>query len=165
MLDAIMGFITGHPYLNVFLLSMVPIIELRGGMIAAVTMLQLPLIPSYVVCVVGNILPVPILLLFAKTVLGWCIRIPKIGPWFGRFWTKAEINAKKIGKWELLGLMIFVAIPLPGSGAWTGTLIASVLRLKTLPAFFSIALGVLIAGVIMGFASFGLLGAVRAMFA
>lgn len=152
-------------YLSVFIMSMVPVIELRGGMVTAVTVLGLPLIPSYLVCVAGNILPVPVLLLFVRAVLGWCCRLPKIGGWFQRLWDKAQVKAQKIGRWELLGLLLFVAIPLPGSGAWTGSLIATVLRLRPLPAFLVIAAGVLIAGIIMGVMSFGLLGAIEAMFA
>ena len=152
-------------YLSVFIMSMIPVIELRGGLVTAVTVLGLPLIPSYLVCVAGNILPVPVLLLFVRTVLGWCCKLPKIGGWFRHLWDKAQVKAQKIGRWELLGLLLFVAIPLPGSGAWTGSLIATVLRLKPLPAFLVIAAGVLIAGIIMGIMSFGLLGIIGTMFA
>lgn len=152
-------------YLSVFIMSMIPVIELRGGLVTAVTVLGLPLIPSYLVCVAGNILPVPVLLLFVRAVLGWCCKLPKIGGWFQHLWDKAQVKAQKIGRWELLGLLLFVAIPLPGSGAWTGSLIATVLRLKPLPAFLVIAAGVLIAGIIMGIMSFGLLGIIGTMFA
>ncbi|MCI8623694.1 MAG: small multi-drug export protein [Provencibacterium sp.] len=152
-------------YLSVFILSMVPVIELRGGMITAVTVLGLPLIPSYLVCVLGNLLPVPFLLLFVRVVLGWCCKLPKIGGWFQRIWDKAEEKAQKIGKWELLGLLVFVAVPLPGSGAWTGSLIATILRLKPRYAFWVIAAGVLIAGILMGLMSFGLLEVLQAVFA
>lgn len=151
-------------YLSVFIMSMVPIIELRGGMITAITGLGLPFLPAYLTCVAGNILPVPFLLLFAQAVLRWCCKLPKIGKFFSGIMRRAEEKAQKIGRWELIGLMIFVAIPLPGSGAWTGALVATVLRLRLLPAFVAIALGVLIAGLIMGFASFGLLGVLETMF-
>ena len=76
-------------YLSVFIMSMVPVIELRGGMITAVTVLGLPLLPSYLVCVAGNILPVPFLLLFVRVVLGWCCRLKKIGGFFQRIWDKS----------------------------------------------------------------------------
>lgn len=149
-------------YLTVFFTSMLPIVELRGGLPLAVTAMGLPLIPSYIVCVLGNMLPVPFLLLFAKAVLNWCRTWPKVGKYFDKILTKGEEKAKKIGKWELLGLLGFVAIPLPGTGAWTGCLIAVVLSLKPLPSFLVIFGGVLIAGIIMGFASFGLLGILQA---
>lgn len=152
-------------YFSAFFMSMLPIVELRGGLPLAVTAFGLPLIPSYLVCVLGNMLPVPFLLLFAKAVLKWCAKLPKIGGFFQKIMTKGEEKASKIGKWELLGLFGFVAIPLPGTGAWTGCLIAVVLSLKPLPAFLSILAGVLVAGIIMGFASFGLLGVLQTMFA
>ncbi|RGB68359.1 MULTISPECIES: COG2426 family protein [Oscillospiraceae] len=163
MLDFLLSSLQDYPYLYVFLISMLPIIELRGGMIAAITALGLPFPSSYLVCVIGNLLPVPFLLLFGERVLVWCAKLPKIGGFFSRILVKADEKAHKIGKWELLGLMIFVAIPLPGSGAWTGSVIATLLRLRPLYAFFAIALGVLLAGVIMGFASFGLLGVLQAV--
>lgn len=152
-------------YLYAFFMSMLPIVELRGGLPLAVTAFGLPLVPSYIVCVLGNILPVPFLLLFARAVLHWCMKLPKIGHLFQKIVAKGEEKAKKIGKWELLGLLGFVAIPLPGTGAWTGCLIAVVLSLKPLPSFIVISLGVLIAGIIMGFASFGLLEILTAMVA
>ena len=100
-----------------------------------------------------------------RVVLGWCCKLPKIGGWFQRIWDKAEEKAQKIGKWELLGLLVFVAVPLPGSGAWTGSLIATILRLKPRYAFWVIAAGVLIAGILMGLMSFGLLEVLQAVFA
>lgn len=144
-------------YLTVFLVSMLPIVELRGA-IPTGAVLGLPFWANYIICVIGNMLPVPFLILFAKGLLEWLSGFEKIGPFFAKIINKADEKAKNLGKYELLGLFLFVAIPAPGTGAWTGSLIAAILRLKLGSAILAIAAGVMTSGIIMGIISFGLFG-------
>ena len=147
---------------------MVPLIELRGA-IPVSQILSLPLIPSYMVCILGNMLPVPIIYLFARRVLIWGKDKPVIGKFFTFCLEKGEKGGKKLqakaGRGLFLALMLFVGIPLPGTGAWTGTLAASLLDMDFKSSVIAVLLGVLLAGIIMGAASAGLFGAVGAMFA
>ena len=117
-------------YLWVFLISMVPIIELRGAIPVAVGM-GLPLIPSYIICIIGNMLPVPFIYFFARKVLIWGSDKPVIGKFFTFCLEKGEKGGKKLqakaGRGLFVALLLFVGIPLPGTGAWTGTLAASLL--------------------------------------
>lgn len=157
-----MAFITtllSNPYFYTFFISMLPIIELRGGLPAGIAM-GLGFVPAYITAVVGNLLPVPILILFSKQVVSFLAKHHVCGDFFGKLIRKADEKSKTLGKYELLGLFLFVAIPLPGTGAWTGSLIAAVLRLRIGPAFVAIAGGVLAAGLIMGVLSYGVLGAI-----
>lgn len=145
------------PILIPFIISMIPILELRGGLIAA-SILQIPMWEAIGVCVLGNILPIPFILLFIEKILNW-MEGCKIG-WMRKLalWLKARGTGKKadkIRKVEFLGLLLFVGIPLPGTGAWTGSLIASLLhvsRKKSVPAIF---LGLILATVIMCIVSYG----------
>ncbi len=150
-------------YLLVFFISMLPIVELRGAIPFGITM-GLDVLPTFVVAILGNCLPVPFLILFAKKVLLWLTRFPKIGPLADRIIYKATEKAEKIGNYELLGLFLFVAIPLPGTGAWTGSLVAALLQLRAAKAFPVISLGVVAAGIIMSLASAGLFGALSYIF-
>lgn len=143
-------------YATVFFISMLPIVELRGAIPVGAT-LGLDFWENYLLCVLGNVLPVPFLILFAKGILEWLSRFEKIGPFFQKIIRKADEKAKKLGKFELLGLFLFVAVPAPGTGAWTGSLIAAILRLRLRGALLAIALGVMASGIIMGIISFGLL--------
>ena len=155
-------------YLYIFFISMVPLIELRVA-IPVSQILSLPLIPSYIVCILGNMLPVPIIYLFARRVLIWGKDKPVIGKFFTFCLEKGEKGGKKLqakaGRGLFLALMLFVGIPLPGTGAWTGTLAASLLDMDFKSSVIAVLLGVLLAGIIMGAASAGLFGAVGAMFA
>ena len=155
-------------YLIVFLISMVPLIELRGAIPYAVGF-PLPLLPSYVLAMIGNMIPVPIIYLFARRVLIWGKDKPVIGKFFTFCLEKGEKGGKKLqakaGRGLFLALMLFVGIPLPGTGAWTGTLAASLLDMDFKSSVIAVLLGVLLAGIIMGAASAGLFGAVGAMFA
>lgn len=144
-----------------FCISMVPVIELRGGIPIGAGM-QLPFWQVYLVCVLGNLLPVPFLILFAKTVLQKLATVPKIGPFFASIIKKADEKAAEIGKYEKWGLFTFVAIPLPGTGAWTGSLVAALLRMRLLSAFGIITAGVLVSGLIMSGISYGLFAALFA---
>lgn len=148
--------------LFLFVLSMVPIIELRGAVPIGVGW-GLPFWLVYGVSVVGNLLPVPILIPFARRVLRWGATLPKIGALFRKI---LDIGARKVQKVRgavLLGLYLFVAIPLPGTGAWTGCLIATLLQLPLRRAFWPIAAGVATAGVVMGVTSYGLFGLAAVM--
>ena len=146
-------------YLLIFLVSMVPLVELRGGVPIAVGM-GLPYFPSLIVCVIGNMLPVPVIYLFARKVLEWGRDKKYIGKFFTYCIEKGEIGGQKLiaraGRGGLfVALMLFVGIPLPGTGAWTGTLAASFLNMGIKSTTLSVVLGVILAGIIMGLASTG----------
>ena len=144
-------------HLYVFALSMVPVIELRGA-IPLGAALGLPIYTNYLVSVVGNFLPVPFILLFIRHVLGWMKttkHFAKIALWLEE---KAEKHSDKVLRYATFGLFLFVAIPLPGTGAWTGALVAALLRMRMKYAIPSILLGVMAAGVIMALASYGVVG-------
>lgn len=151
-------------YLIVFLISMVPLIELRGAIPYAVGF-NLPTIPSYIVAILGNLLPVPFIFLFARRLLEWGKDKPVIGPFFRFCLEKGEKGGRKLqakaGKGLYLALLLFVGIPLPGTGAWTGTLAASLLDMDFRKSTISVILGVILAGVIMLAASMGVFGAIR----
>jgi uncharacterized membrane protein len=154
-------------YLIVFLISMVPLVELRGAIPYAV-IFQLPFVPSYIIAVVGNMLPVPIIYLFARRVLIWGKDKKYIGKFFTFCLEKGEKGGKKLqakaGRGLFLALLLFVGIPLPGTGAWTGTLAASLLDMDFKSSVLAVMLGVILAGVIMALASTGALGALSAVF-
>ncbi len=144
-------------YLLCFLVSMVPLIELRGGVPIAVGM-GLPYWNALVICVIGNMLPVPIIYFFARKVLLWGRDKKYIGSFFTYCIEKGERGgqklARKAGRGGLfLALMLFVGIPLPGTGAWTGTLAASFLNMGIKSTSLAVSLGVVIAGIIMGIVS------------
>ena len=150
-------------YLLIFLISMVPIVELRGA-IPYAAVLGLPLIPSYIICVIGNMLPVPFIYLFARKVLDWGKDKKVIGGFCRWCLTKGEKAGEKLksraGNGLFLALLLFVGIPVPGTGAWTGTLGASMLGLGFRKSSLAVMLGVLLAGVIMLLASTGVLRAI-----
>lgn len=151
-------------YLIVFLISMVPLIELRGAIPYAVGF-NLPMVPSYIVAVIGNMLPVPFIFLFARKLLEWGKDKPVIGRFFTFCLEKGEKGGRKLqekaGKGLYIALMLFVGIPLPGTGAWTGTLAASLLDMDFKKSTLYVMLGVILAGVIMLAASLGVFGAIR----
>ena len=155
-------------YLLVFLVSMVPMIELRGAVLLAPG-LGLPMLPSYIVCILGNMLPVPFIHLFARKVLTWGANKRVIGPFFQWCLVKGHRGGEKLkakaGRGLPWALLLFVGIPLPGTGAWTGTLAASILDMKFKDVLIACMGGVLLAGIIMGLASAGLLGALSGLFA
>ena len=141
-------------YLTVFLISMVPLIELRGALPIALGM-GLPTLSAYLICIVGNMLPVPIIYFFARKVLIWGADKKYIGKFFTFCLEKGERAGKKLvetaGRGGLfVALMLFVGIPLPGTGAWTGALGASFLNMGFKSTVASVSLGVIMAGIIMG---------------
>ena len=146
-------------YIIVFIVSMVPLIELRGA-IPIAEGLGLNRLISYVIAIIGNMLPVPIIYLFARKVLEWGKDKKIIGKFFTWCLNKGERGGKKLeakaGKGLYWALFIFVGIPLPGTGAWTGTLAASMLKLDFKKTVLAVLAGVLLAGIIMMIFSFGL---------
>ena len=137
------------------LISMLPVVELRGGLPAGVA-LGLPIPLSFAASLLGNMLPVPFVILFARPVFQWVrAHIPALGSFVTKLETRAYAKSKNVKKYEAWGLLIFVAIPLPGTGAWTGALIASVLNMRLKRAVPVIFLGVIIAGSIMTVLTYG----------
>ena len=143
-------------YLIVFFISMVPIVEIRGAVPVAVAN-DLNLFWTYVICILGNMLPVPIIYLFARKVLVWGSDKKFIGRFFSFCLEKGEKVGRKLEAKAVNGmfvaLMLFVGIPLPGTGAWTGTLAASILDLGFKKSVIAVMCGVVIAGIIMGIGS------------
>lgn len=141
----------------IFIISLMPILELRGGLLAA-SLLDVEFIRALIICIIGNVLPIPIVLLFLKKVLDlfekWSIT-KKVVDWLLK---KVESKREQIDKYGYWGLVLFVGIPLPGTGAWTGSLLAVVLGLNRKKSFVCILLGVLLAAIIMSVLSYGILG-------
>lgn len=140
----------------VFLCSMIPIIELRGAIPLGAGLGLSPAL-NYALSVLGNMLPVPVILLCIRGVLHWMKHCPvalfsKVALWLEN---KAEKNRAKVEKYAFWGLFLFVAVPLPGTGAWTGSLVAALMRMNFWRALVSVLLGVLSAGIIMSFVSYG----------
>ena len=175
-------------YIVVFLVSMVPLIELRGAVPIGLSKLlgePLPIIPLYAICIIGNMLPVPVIFFFARKVLIWGKDKKYIGKFFTWCYEKGEKGGQKLlhkakekqkkgkeGKdaesarefFIYFALFLFVGIPLPGTGAWTGTLAASFLDLDFKKSVAAVMAGVVLAGIIMGLASAGVFGAAGAVF-
>lgn len=155
-------------YLIVFLISMIPLIELRGAIPVGVGMNLEPWL-LYVIAVLGNMIPVPFIYLFARKTLLWGKDKPVIGKFFTFCLEKGEKGGKKLeakaGKGLTVALLLFVGIPLPGTGAWTGTLAGSILNMKFKDVIIACMGGVLLAGVIMWVASMGVFGAIGGFFA
>ena len=161
-------------YLIVFIISMIPMIELRGAVPVALSAsdmtfffglqgMGLPVIPAYITCIVGNMLPVPFIFFFARKVLEWGADKPVIGKFFTFCLEKGHKGGQKLhekaGRGLFLALLLFVGIPVPGTGAWTGTLAASLLDMDFKSSVAAVLLGVILAGVIMGLVSAGIFGA------
>ena len=140
-------------YLWVFFVSMVPLVELRGSIIISQG-LQLPVLSSYIVAIIGNMLPVPVIYFLARKVLVWGQDKPVIGRFFSFCLRKGEAAGEKLkakaGRGLFWALLLFVGIPLPGTGAWTGTLAASLLNMGFRKSVLACMGGVVLAGVIMG---------------
>lgn len=144
--------------LIVFIISILPILELRGGLIAA-SLLNVSPLTGYIVSIIGNTLPVPFILLFINKIIDWMGKskikwMNKLSKWLDK---KARKHKDSIEKYGYLGLTLFVGVPLPGTGAWTGCLAASVLNMDKKKSFISIMLGIIMASIIMMLISYGLL--------
>lgn len=146
-------------YILVFLVSMVPVVELRGAIPIAVGM-GLDKLPSFIIAIIGNMIPVPFIYFFARKLLIWGKDKKIIGKFFNWCLEKGEKSGKKLeektGKSIYVALLLFVGIPLPGTGAWTGTLAASILNLDFKKSVIAATGGVLLAGLIMMAISFGI---------
>lgn len=149
------------PYISeqavVFVISMLPILELRGGLVASV-LLGVPSVQAIPLCVIGNILPIPFILLFIKKIFSWLRPTKLLGPIVRKLEDKAMNKSSALEKGEFIGLLLFVGIPLPGTGAWTGSLIASLLGVDIKKSSIAILLGIAMATVIMYIFSYQFLG-------
>lgn len=144
--------------LIIFVISMLPVVELRGGMIAA-KLLDVELLKAFVICYLGNILPIPFILLFIRRIFEFLKRFKATAKIVEKLESSSMRKSEKIQKGSRWALFTFVAIPLPGTGGWTGSLIAALLDMRIKISFPVIALGVLVANLIMSVFSYGLLGA------
>ena len=144
----------------IFIISMIPILELRGGLLAASpALLNVPILRAIPICIAGNLLPIPFILLLIEKVLDLMEQIPfldRIALWVRE---KADKHKGQVETYGFWGLVLFVGIPLPGTGAWTGSLVASLLHMKLRKSFPAILLGIVLATIIMSLLSYGLLGA------
>ncbi len=157
----IFGSLTSIPFMKeiiLFIISMCPMLELRGGLIAALILNMNPIL-SYIICIIGNIIPVPFILWLITKILEWMRNsnsknINNIAKWLDK---KVDKHKGQIEKYGYLGLVLFIAIPFPGTGAWTGCLIASVLDMDKKKSFLAALLGIFISSIIMMIVLFGLL--------
>ena len=144
-------------YIVIFILSLLPILELRGGLIAA-SLLGLPMWQSFLVCFIGNIIPIPFILWFINPIFRHMRNWKHLGKFVRWCEEKANSKKEKIENLKYLGLFLFVGIPLPGTGAWTGCLIAALLDMDKKKSMLAAFLGVILAGIIMLIFSYGILG-------
>ncbi len=142
--------------LIIFIISMMPILELRGGLIAA-SLLGLKVVPSFIICFIGNIIPIPLILWFITPIFDRLKKTKLFSGLVNKIEKKAMSKKDKIERLQYLGLFLFVGIPIPGTGAWMGCLIASLLNMDKKKAFLYALLGVIMAGIIMILFSYGLL--------
>ena len=145
----------------VFIISVIPILDLRVALLVAGPLLGVPVAKAIPICIIGNIIPVPFILLLITPIFNWMKGTKKLKPMVDRLEAKAMSKSDKIEKYEFWGLVLFVGIPLPGTGAWTGSLIAALLGVKFKKAFPAVILGICMATVIMWFISYVLLGGVN----
>ena len=141
----------------VFIISMLPILELRSGILAA-SLLNIDFIPGYLISIVGNVLPIPIVLLFLEKIFNFLRKFKITGNFVDKLENKLLSKREQIEKYGYLGLLLFVGIPLPGTGAWTGSGLAVLLGLNKKKSFIAIFLGVILASIIMSIISYGILG-------
>lgn len=147
----------------IFIISMVPILELRGGLLAAgPAILDVPMWEAIPICIVGNLIPIPFILLLITKIFDWMKNTKMFRPMVERLEEKAMSKSSNIEKYEFWGLVAFVGIPLPGTGAWTGSLIAALLGIRFRKAFPAIVLGVLLAAFLMTVLSYTILGGIFA---
>ena len=144
------------PEIIVFLVSLLPLVELRGGILAA-SLLHIDWRLALPICIVGNLVPIPFILFFIKKIFEW-LKNTRMVKLINKIEAKAEAKSEKVLRYKRFGLFVFVAIPLPGTGAWMGALIAALFNMKVWESFMYIALGVISAGIIMSIISYGILG-------
>ena len=147
--------------LILFIISMVPILELRGGLLAAgPAFLNIPMWRAIPVGIIGNLLPIPFILLLITKIFDWMKGTKRLKPVVEKLEKKAMSQSANIEKYEFWGLVAFVGIPLPGTGAWTGALIAALLGIRVRKAFPAIVIGVCLAACIMTIISYGIVGGI-----
>ena len=162
-MDSIVQWFTANlgPYVSkealIFIISLFPILELRGSLLAA-SLLKVNYLTALPLCVIGNILPIPFILLFIRKIFGWMKKSRVLRPLVEKLENRAMGRSDQIQKYEFLGLLLFVGIPLPGTGAWTGALIASLLQIDIKKSSVAILAGIALAAVIMSIVSYGVLG-------
>ena len=142
----------------IFIISMIPILELRGGLLVA-SLLDVSILRAIPICIIGNIIPIPFILLFIKQIFKWMKNFKFFRGLIEKLEARAMGKSDSIKKYEFWGLVLFVGIPLPGTGAWTGSLIAALLDIDIKKAVLAELLGIAIATIIMSLVSYGLLGA------
>ena len=147
------------PEAAIFLVSMVPILELRGGLLLA-SILKIPMVQASIICIIGNILPIPFILLFIRQIFKWLKKTKLFRPLIEKLEKRAMGKSDKIKRFEFWGLVVFVGVPLPGTGGWTGALIASLLEVDLKKSVPAILLGICMATVIMLIVSYGMLGTI-----
>ena len=145
-----------------FIISMIPILELRGGLIAA-SLLGIGVFKAILLCVLGNIVPIPFILFFITPIFNWMKKTKLFRPMVEKLEKKSMDKSEQIQKYEFWGLALFVGVPLPGTGAWTGALIAALLGIKTKKASLAIFVGLLIATIIMTIISYGIPWVIQVM--
>ena len=143
----------------IFILSMFPMLELRGGLLAA-SLLKVPIIKAIPLCIIGNLIPIPFILIFIKKIFSWMKRFKIFRGLIEKLENRAMSKSGKVTQYEFMGLVLFVGIPIPGTGAWMGSLIAALLEMDTKKAVLAELLGIAIATVIMSILSYGLLGSI-----
>ena len=141
----------------VFIISMIPILELRGGLLAA-SLLKIPAVKAIPICIAGNIIPIPFILLFIRQIFKWLKKTKLFRGMIVKLENRAMGKSDQIKRYEFLGLLLFVGIPLPGTGAWTGSLIASLLEVDIKKSSIAIFCGLVMATVIMYVVSYGIVG-------
>ena len=141
--------------LTIFIISLFPVLEIRGGMIAA-RLLEVDFFKAFIICYAGNMLPIPFILLFIRRIFKFLRRFDFMNKIIDRLESKGEKNREKVLRYKAWGLLTFVAIPIPGTGGWTGALIAALLDLRMKKALPIIALGVFVAGLIMSLLTYGI---------
>lgn len=147
-----------RPEAIVFIVSLLPILELRGGILVGF-LLGMDLLPSFIIAFIGNIIPVPFILIFIKFIFKK-LKKTRMKGFIEKIENKAMSKSNQIQKYAYLGLFLFVGIPLPGTGAWTGSLIAALLEMDNKKSFGIIVLGVIMAGIIISILSYGVLGSI-----
>lgn len=149
--------------LIIFIISMIPILELRGGLLAAgPAFLNVPMWRAIPICIIGNLIPVPFILLFITKIFTWLKSTKHLKPFVEKMENRAMNKKEQIERYEFWGLLLFVGIPLPGTGAWTGSLIAALLGIKFKKAFPAVTLGILLASFIMTVLSYTVIGGIFA---
>lgn len=157
IIDAIMQFLSDKvsDELIVFLISLMPVLEIRGGMIAA-RLMEMDFLRAFLICYIGNLIPIPFIILFIRKIFDYLRRFSFFEKIITHLEAKTEKNKDKVMRYKSWGLLLFVAIPLPGTGGWTGALMAALLDIRMKRSFPIICLGVLIAGFIMSGLTYGL---------